>query len=388
METNLFAPVTDGKVDISESSQKKERNVGSQLGKDDFLLLLVTQMKYQDPLDPTDNTEYVAQLAQFTELEYMQNMMDVTQHTSAFGLVGKYVYVEHSEHGRSQTEEGIVDYVTMKNGEAYVTINGAEFSYDDIVEVRDETYVINQKMPSVKPQTAEYLHHDPQHLIIEGVDLGKDDYQAYSMGIGIVDANGNTTQINSKYVTYEKGIVTIDKKAFVDFDAGTYDVAFVFDDPNKTVSVGDVKLEIKGIKDNNPIMELIANLPNVFNQTLEYDYASPSDITVKGIKYGNGTGLAKSVSISVSNQKGEKTKIDDSYITYKDDTATISKDALASLGLDAGKYTLAFEFDDAGKTINNGDVILTIKGTKPESGGTDTDSTAGGSTGTEGAGTV
>ena len=75
--SDLIANVIDGKVD-SPSSLQEERKVGSQLGKDDFLLLLVTQMKYQDPLEPTSNTEYVAQLAQFTELEYMQNMTDVT----------------------------------------------------------------------------------------------------------------------------------------------------------------------------------------------------------------------------------------------------------------------------------------------------------------------
>src|SRR5665811_1092107 len=44
------------------------------LGKQDFLTLLVTQMKYQDPLQPSDNTEYVAQLAQFSQLEGTQNI--------------------------------------------------------------------------------------------------------------------------------------------------------------------------------------------------------------------------------------------------------------------------------------------------------------------------
>ena len=66
---DLIANVTDGELQISESSQKKERTTGSSLGKEDFLLLLVTQMQYQDPLEPQDNTEYVAQLAQFSELE-------------------------------------------------------------------------------------------------------------------------------------------------------------------------------------------------------------------------------------------------------------------------------------------------------------------------------
>ena len=42
--SDLIANVIDGKVD-SPSSLQEERKVGSQLGKDDFLLLLVTQMK-------------------------------------------------------------------------------------------------------------------------------------------------------------------------------------------------------------------------------------------------------------------------------------------------------------------------------------------------------
>ena len=57
--SDLIAPVdSDGKVNISETSQKTERKSGDTLDKEDFLLLLVTQMQYQDPLEPTSNTEY------------------------------------------------------------------------------------------------------------------------------------------------------------------------------------------------------------------------------------------------------------------------------------------------------------------------------------------
>lgn len=35
------------------------------LGQEDFLLLLTTQLKAQDPLSPMDNSAFVAQLAQF-----------------------------------------------------------------------------------------------------------------------------------------------------------------------------------------------------------------------------------------------------------------------------------------------------------------------------------
>jgi flagellar basal-body rod modification protein FlgD len=40
-----------------------------ELGQDDFLRLLVTQLKHQDPLKPIDNAAFVAELAQFSQLE-------------------------------------------------------------------------------------------------------------------------------------------------------------------------------------------------------------------------------------------------------------------------------------------------------------------------------
>ena len=44
------------------------------LGKEDFLHLLVTQLRYQDPLEPMKNSEFIAQTAQFSALEQMQEL--------------------------------------------------------------------------------------------------------------------------------------------------------------------------------------------------------------------------------------------------------------------------------------------------------------------------
>jgi flagellar basal-body rod modification protein FlgD len=49
------------------------------LGKDDFLRLLITQLRYQDPINPSKPEEFASQLAQFSSLEGMQNIQELLQ---------------------------------------------------------------------------------------------------------------------------------------------------------------------------------------------------------------------------------------------------------------------------------------------------------------------
>ncbi len=57
---------------------------GGAMGKDQFLQLLVAQMKNQDPESPMDGTQMAAQLAQFSTVEQLQNANDtLTQIASA-----------------------------------------------------------------------------------------------------------------------------------------------------------------------------------------------------------------------------------------------------------------------------------------------------------------
>lgn len=245
---SLSADVVDGNVQISESSQKKERTTGSELGKEDFLLLLVTQMQYQDPLNPTDNTQYVSQLAQFSELEQMTNLNSTTVNNSAYTLVGKEVLIQQtSPTGEIQEVQGTVQYVTIRNGDAYVAVNGDEYAFEDVVQVIDDNYLISTYIPSVAQQSLEFHHQESKDVTISGVSLGSNGYQATSFAIVLMDAYNQSTAIDSKYLTYNKGTVTIDREALKDVEAGKYTVAFVFDDANETIDYANVSLTIKGI---------------------------------------------------------------------------------------------------------------------------------------------
>jgi flagellar basal-body rod modification protein FlgD len=66
--------ITSGITASSALSQAVQETKGDDLGKSDFLLLLVTQFQNQDPLNPMDDKEFVAQLAQFSSLEQLMNL--------------------------------------------------------------------------------------------------------------------------------------------------------------------------------------------------------------------------------------------------------------------------------------------------------------------------
>ena len=76
------------------------------LGQDQFLNLLVAQLKNQNPMDPVDNSQMMAQLAQFSQLEQTKQMatamttfikqQGAANATSLTALLGKHVTAQGS----------------------------------------------------------------------------------------------------------------------------------------------------------------------------------------------------------------------------------------------------------------------------------------------------
>ncbi len=132
-------------------------NPDGELSKDDFLQMLITKLKYQDPLS-VDDTDMTASMAQYSQLETSQNSNTLMEEMSAkiddmntnfvsqmalsntgqaVSLAGKSVNVQVTDTDGNVTENvtGTVSTVKFVDGVPMLVIDGTEYSMSDVVEV-------------------------------------------------------------------------------------------------------------------------------------------------------------------------------------------------------------------------------------------------------------
>ena len=136
------AIVKDGQIINSGTETESSKKSNSMVEKEQFLQLLVAQMKYQDPLEPMDNTEYVSQLATFSQLEQMQNISLTTEMQRATSMVGNLVTIDATNSATGVTTQitGKVDYVTMSGSKVKVSVNDNLYDLDSVSKVWDASY--------------------------------------------------------------------------------------------------------------------------------------------------------------------------------------------------------------------------------------------------------
>ncbi|TGN11811.1 endoflagellar hook capping protein [Leptospira ilyithenensis] len=102
------------------------REKQKELGKDDFLKLLLTQLSHQDPTNPVQDKDFIAQMAQFSSLEQMKNISSGIQRMESkqsYSVVGKMVSGPDLVSGEDVT--GIAGAILFDNeGKTYVRVNG------------------------------------------------------------------------------------------------------------------------------------------------------------------------------------------------------------------------------------------------------------------------
>ncbi|QJD83376.1 flagellar hook capping FlgD N-terminal domain-containing protein [Cohnella herbarum] len=128
----------------SQNVQAAARKPVKEMGKDQFLQILVTQLRNQDPMQPMQDKEFIAQMAQFSSLEQMMNMSkEVTALRQSAGmvagLIGKEIsWFEETEAGVVQ-HSGTVSSVLWSEGVQYAKVENVNVPIDEIISISEPT---------------------------------------------------------------------------------------------------------------------------------------------------------------------------------------------------------------------------------------------------------
>lgn len=132
--TEKFA-VDNAVNNFNKTNTVNGRTASQQLGKDDFLKLLITQLTNQDPTSPMEDTQFISQMAQFSSLEQMTNMNEsfnkmasIINSSQAAATLGKSVEIDIGD----STAKGMVE-ATSFGANPQVMVNGM---YYDMAKIK------------------------------------------------------------------------------------------------------------------------------------------------------------------------------------------------------------------------------------------------------------
>ena len=208
---------------LSQAAQAAAGSNGDTLGKADFLQLLVTQFKYQDPLNPMDDKEFVAQLAQFSSLEQLMNLntsMDSLtaatkdqQMMNASNYIGKDVAA--GGNGIAKTDASISKFYwavgsDMAKGSLYVYDQNMNLVYGESLGARSAgTYTFDWSGKDYAGQTA-----------LNGV---------YYVRLSCEDANGQSLLVDTAVTGRVESVINNNGTAYLRLEDG------------RTVALSDVR---------------------------------------------------------------------------------------------------------------------------------------------------
>ncbi|MDF2658319.1 MULTISPECIES: flagellar hook capping FlgD N-terminal domain-containing protein [Paenibacillus] len=126
-----------------KNAVEKQKTGSSNLGRDDFLKILVAQMSNQDPTQPLQDKEFIAQMAQFTSVEQLTNMageMKLLRQSIGFSssLIGKSISWTHTNASKEQeVKSGTVESIKIKDGKQFAVVDSMDVQLENIVEIKN-----------------------------------------------------------------------------------------------------------------------------------------------------------------------------------------------------------------------------------------------------------
>lgn len=128
------------------NNQSASRTPSNNLGKEEFLKILMTQLQNQDPLSPMDDKAFISQMATFSQLEQTMNMANsidalvqsqlmspVIQYSHMIGKDVLYEAFDEETGGKLGVKTGSVIAVSQQEGWAILELDNGEEIYADAV---------------------------------------------------------------------------------------------------------------------------------------------------------------------------------------------------------------------------------------------------------------
>lgn len=204
---------------VNRANELKKNGASQELDGDAFLMLMMEQLKNQDPMNPMDNSEMLAQQAQFTQIQELQKMNESLNTNNmiqqANSLVGKTVQVV-DPNNTSRLITGTVTSANFTNGAATVTVNGKEYPLGLVAAVTDGAAASSPE--AIADKKLSELNNAPDitdgyvTLTVQGEDYSKTNtYIKVTADMTVADLQkeiekaGLKTSINNGVLTIEKG---------------------------------------------------------------------------------------------------------------------------------------------------------------------------------------
>ena len=116
----------------TQFTDKQSNDLTSQ----DFLNLMMEQLKNQDFMNPMDDTQFLSQLAQFSSMQYMQELANYSKQNYVSSLVGQTVTAsKFTNEGGLDTSTGVVSKISLVDDEYLIYIGDKSYTLDQIMEI-------------------------------------------------------------------------------------------------------------------------------------------------------------------------------------------------------------------------------------------------------------
>lgn len=117
-------------------STKKESS--GTLSSEEFLNVLITQLKNQNPLEPMNDVEYITQVVQFSMLDGINSLNQEFYESKALDYIGKNVLgTVNVNEGETQMVSGLVRSVSYVNQKVLLNMDGASVYLENVMDVSE-----------------------------------------------------------------------------------------------------------------------------------------------------------------------------------------------------------------------------------------------------------